>query len=200
MATISDSGTSQDLNFNQRWNSLLVIVVAGAMFFFGLTLRGNSLSATQVFEDLESGIRAQVPLGWLVDSESPAYVFRALDPDALPYKTQLEVAIVTVGPDMTPNLVLNLLTQQRSPRVAAYREISRVPTTLRDDPAIRMTYTYTDFESNPFLQSEGLTVKAMDVVVLQRGQAVILTYREASTAFDTNLYRFEQFLQTVEIF
>lgn len=200
MTTISDSGTSPELTFNQRWNSLLVIILAGAMFVFGLTMRSSALNATIVFEDLESGIRAQVPAGWLIDSESPDYVFRAIDPDALPYKTQLEVAIIAVGQDMTPNLVLNLLTQQRSPNVAAYREISRTTTTLRDDTATRMTYTYTDFERNPFLQSEGMTVKAVDVVVLQRGQAVILTYREASTDFDANLYRFEQFLQTVEIF
>ncbi len=197
---MDDARSSQELTFSQRWNSLLVIVLAAAMIFVGLTRRQNALSATVVFEDLESGVRAQVPVGWLVDNDSPDYVFRAIDPDALPYKTQLEVDVIPVGPDMTPNLVLNLLNLQRSPRVAAYRELSRVATTLRDDPATRMTYTYTEFERNPFLQSEPLTVKAVDVVVLQRGQAVILTFREASTDFDAHLYRFEQFLQTVEIF
>ena len=45
-----------------------------------------------------------------------------------------------------------------------------------------------------------MIVEGVDVVVLRRGQAVIITYREESSAFEQNLYRFENLLQTVEIF
>lgn len=200
MSDIVEIGVPAGLSFNQRWNSILAAGLAGVMLFFGLTMRNGALNAVQVFEDLESGVRAQVPAGWLIDNESEEFVFRALDPGALPFKTQLEVAVMPVGPDMTPSVVLNLLKQQRSARVTAYREISRMPTVLREDPAIRMEYAYVSFERNPFQQSEPIVVKAVDVVVLQRGQAVILTYREQSSAFEAHLYHFDQLIQTVEIF
>jgi hypothetical protein len=188
------------LSFNQRWNGYLALGMVAVMLFVGLTLRSGALNATQTFEDDEAGVRAQVPAGWLLDTESDEYVFRAQDPNALPFKTTLQVSVLTVGPDATPNLVLDLLKMQRAPRFSVYRELSRVDTTLRDDPAKRMTYAYTQDERNPFQATIPVVVQGVDVVVLRRGQAVIITYREERSAFDTNLHRFENLLQTVEIF
>lgn len=188
------------LNFNQRWNSYLALVAAAVALFLGLTLRSAALNATVEFEDLDAGVRAQVPDGWLVDAKSDDYVFRAVDPNALPFKTTLQVSVLVIGPDATPDIVLDLLTMQRSTRFATYTELSRQDETLRGDPAKRMFYAYTNFERNPFLQSLPIEVKGMDVVVLQRGQAVIITYREASESFEDNRYRFENLLGTVEIF
>ena len=188
------------LSFNQRWNGYLALGMVAVMLFVGLTLRSGALNATQTFEDLEAGVRAQVPAGWLLDTESDEYVFRAQDPNALPFKTTLQVSVLTVGPDATPNLVLDLLNMQRAPRFSVYRELSRVDTTLRDDPAKRMTYAYTQDERNPFQATIPVVVQGVDLVVLRRGQAVIITYREDRSAFDTNLRRFENLLRTVEIF
>jgi hypothetical protein len=188
------------LTFTQRWNSYLAIALAGAFLFLGITLRNDALNATQPFENLEAGVRAQLPGGWLVDTGSSDYVFRAQDPDALPFKTTLQVSVLTVGPDATPNLVLDLLNLDRAPRFSTYREISRSDETLRGDPAKRMIYAYTQDERNPFQATVPIVVEGADVVVLRRGQAVIITYREERSAFEANLYRFENLLQTVEIF
>jgi hypothetical protein len=188
------------LNFNQRWNSYLAIGMAFVMLFFGLSIRASNLNATQEFEDLEAGIRAQIPVGWLLDNDSPDYVFRVQDPDALPFKTLLQVSVMTVGPDATPNTILDILNIQRAPRLSNYQEISRTDTFLRDDAAKRMTYAYTEFERNPFQSSVPLVIQGVDVVVLRPGEAVIITYREERTAFETNRYRFENLLATVEIF
>jgi hypothetical protein len=188
------------LTFTQRWNSYLAIALAGAFFFVGVTMRNSALNATQTFENLEAGVRAQLPGGWLVDTGSSEYVFRAQDPDALPFKTTLQVSVLTVGPDATPNLVLDLLNLDRAPRFSTYREISRTDETLRGDPAKRMIYAYTQDERNPFQATVPIVVEGADVVVLRRGQAVIITYREERSSFDANLYRFENLLQTVEIF
>jgi hypothetical protein len=188
------------LTFTQRWNSYLAIVLAGAFLILGITLRNSALNATQTFENLEAGVRAQLPSGWLVDTGSSEYVFRAQDPNALPFKTTLQVSVLTVGPDATPNLVLDLLTLDRAPRFPTYHEISRADETLRGDPAKRMIYAYTQDEPNPFQATVPLVVQGADVVVLRRGQAVIITYREERSSFDANLYRFENLLQTVEIF
>jgi len=189
------------LTFTQRWNTYLAIVAVIAALTLGLTLRDNTLSATQTFEDLEAGVRAQIPSGWLLDTESEEYVFRAEDPAALPFKTTLQVAIMPVGPDATPGSVLDIIKIQRSIRLSTYREISRTEETLRDgSQAVRMKYAYTHDEPNPFLESQPLVVEGVDVVVLRRSQAVIITYREERSIFEDHLYRFENLLRTLEIF
>ncbi len=192
--------TDTPLNFNQRWNSYLAITMAVGVLFLGLSMRVGNLNATQEFEDLEAGVRAQVPLGWLLDNNSTDYVFRVQDPDALPFKTLLQVSVMTVGPDATPNTILDILNIQRAPRLSNYQELSRTDTFLRDDAAKRMMYAYTEFERNPFQSSVPLVIQGVDVVMLRPGEAVIITYREERAAFETNVYRFENLLATVEIF
>ncbi|MBN1202375.1 MAG: hypothetical protein JXJ20_11010 [Anaerolineae bacterium] len=189
------------LTFTQRWNSYLAVATVLLMLAFGLTLRNNALNATQTFEDLEAGVRAQLPRGWLLDAESADYVFRAENPDALPFKTLLQVSVLPIGSDATPRNVLDILDIQRATRFSAYRVISRTEETLRDgSDAIRMTYAYTQEERNPFLESVPVVVQGVDVVVLRRSQAVVITYREERSAFENNLYYFENLLQSVEIF
>ncbi|GAB4410864.1 MAG: hypothetical protein Kow00106_04880 [Anaerolineae bacterium] len=188
------------LNFVQRWNTYLALVTAAIVLALGLTMRNTALTATQPFENLEAGVRAQVPRGWLIDTSGPDFVIRAQDPDALPFKTLLQISVLPIGPDATPNKVLDLLTMQRAARLPAYRELLRADQTLRGEPAKRMEYVYTQDERNPFQATVSLVVQGVDVVVLRRGQAVIITYREERSAFDDNLYRFENLLQTVEIF
>jgi hypothetical protein len=188
------------LSFTQRWTSYLALAMAAAVLFVGITLRDASLNATQTLENLEAGVRAQVPRGWLLDTQSSEYVFRAEDPDALPFKTVLQVSVLPVGPDSTPNLVLDLLNMQRAPRFSTYREIARTDEILRGEPAKRMVYAYTQDERNPFQATVPLVVQGVDVVVLRRSQAVIITYREERSAFDEHLYCFENLLRTVEIF
>jgi hypothetical protein len=200
MAGMIEVSGGTALNFNQRWNSYLALAMVFGVLFVGLSLRAGNLNATQEFEDLEAGVRVQIPVGWLLDNDSPDYVFRAQDPAALPFKTTLQISVMTVGPDATPNTILDILYLQRAPRLSNYQELSRTDTTLRDDAAKRMTYAYTEFERNPFQSSVPLVIQGVDVVVLRPGEAVIITYREERTVFDTNLYRFENLLATVEIF
>lgn len=192
---------AESLTFIQRWNSYLALVAAALALFLGLRLRSGALNATQTFEDLEAGIRAQIPASWLIDTESEDYVFRAEDPEALPFKTLLQVSALVVGEDATPRNVLDLLDVQRANQLSAYRVISRTEETLRDgSPAIRMKYAYTQDELNPFLESLPIVVEGVDVVVLRRSQAVVITYREEREQFEDNLFFFENLLQTVEIF
>lgn len=199
---MSASLSAEPTPFNrvQRWNMYLAVITVAGALFLGLTLRNTALRATRTFEDLEAGVRAQVPAGWLVDRAASEYVFRAQDPNAVPFKTLLQVSVITVGEDATPNLVLDLLNLDRAPRFSTYREITRADESLRGIPAKRMVYAYTQDERNPFLASVPIVVQGVDVVVLRRGQAVVITYREERSAFDRNRYRFENLLNTVEIF
>lgn len=189
------------LNFRQRWNTYLALVAAAAALFVGITLRNNALNATVTFEDLESGIRAQIPRGWLVDRRSADVVFRAEDAAAMPFKTLLQVSIMPVGPDATPRNVVDQINIQRAQQFSSYRRMTQTEQILRDGTsAIRMTYTYAQSEPNPFLESPTIAVQGVDVVILRGVQAVIVTYRDERNAFDDNLYRFEDLLQTLEIF
>ncbi len=104
------------LSFAQRWNTYLSLALAVVALALGVTMRDAALNATVTLEDLEAGIRAQVPQGWLLDRSGADYVFRAVDPDALPFKTLLQVSIVPVGPDATP---ANVLTRSDRPAVCA---------------------------------------------------------------------------------
>ncbi len=192
---------NQPLSFGQRWNTYLSLALAALALIFGLTLRRNTLNATQTFENLEAGIRANIPNGWLLDARSTAYVFRAENPSALPFKTMLQVSVIAVGPDATPTNVLMMLNAERPSELPAYKPLSIKEETWRDgSPAIRLTYAYTQDERNPFLESVPLVIEGVDVIVLRRSQAVIITYREERSAFDKNLYRFDNLLRTVEIF
>jgi len=189
------------LTFRQRWNTYLALLSLVGALFVGLTMRNNALNATVTFEDLESGIRAQVPQGWLLDSNSPEYVFRAEDPNAMPFKTLLQVSVLPVGPDATARNVVDQLNMERPQRFASYKRVAQGEQRLRDGTtAIRMTYSYAQSEQNPFLESPPIAVEGVDVVILRGAQAVIVTYREERSAFEDNLYRFEALLRSLEIF
>ncbi|NDJ75037.1 MAG: hypothetical protein GYB65_02155 [Chloroflexi bacterium] len=202
MSEYIEIGDSTELNFNQKWNSYLALVLAVVMVFLGIALRNSATAATQTFEDLDAGVRAQVPQNWLLDDDGGSeFVFRAQDPGALPYKTTLQVSFLPVGPGATPRTVLDYLHLQRATQFSAYRQISRSNETLRDGtPASRMIYAYTQVEPNPYLESKPIVVQAVDVVSLRGTQAIVVTYREEQSRFDTNLYRFENLLNTLEIF
>ncbi len=189
------------LTFAQRWNTYLSLALAAVVLFLGVSMRDSALNATVTLEDLEAGVRAQVPLDWLVDRSSSDYVFRVADPNALPFKTLLQVSILPVGPDATPANVLHQIEIDRPLRLPGYQVIARQNVTLRDgSPAIRLTYAYFESERNPALESLPLVVEGVDLVALRGAQAVIVTYREERTRFEDNLYRFENMVNTLEIF
>jgi hypothetical protein len=201
MSQIIEFGESAPLTFNQRWNTYLALAVAAAALVLGISLRNGTLNASQTFENLEAGIRAEVPNGWLLSANGSDYVFRAEDPGALPFKTLLQVSVIAIGPDATPDNVLVQLNISRPQNLSAYKPIAITDITLRDgSPAKRMTYAYTQDERNPFLESLPVVVEGVDVVVLRRSQAVIITYREERSVFGDHLYRFDNLLQSLEIF
>lgn len=189
------------LTFTQRWNTYLSLALAVVVLALGLAMRDSALNATVTLEDLEAGVRAQVPQGWLIDRRTGDYVFRAVDPNALPFKTLLQVSILPVGPDATPANVLHQIEIDRPLRLPGYQVIARQNVTLRDgSPAIRLTYAYFESERNPALETLPIVVEGVDLVVLRGAQAVIVSYREERTRFEDNLYRFENMLNTLEIF
>lgn len=180
-------------------HSILIAVTALGMIVLGLVMRNSAFTATIAFNDEVNGIRAQIPANWLIDQTSDEdYIFRAENTGGRPFQTIIQVSVKIVGPDATPRNVVDLLEVEGPTKLAQYRVLSVEDIMLGDDEANRIIYTYVETEPNPFLEAVPIVVQGMDIVVKRGNQAIILTYRDASVAFDLNRFYFDRFLATVE--
>ena len=180
-------------------NSILIASMAIGMIVLGLVLRNSAFTATIFFNDEVNGIRAQIPANWLIDQTSEEdYIFRAENTGGRPFQTIIQVSVKIVGPDATPRNVVDLLEVEGPTKLAQYRVLSIEEFMLGDDEANQIIYTYVETDPNPFLEAVPIVVQGIDIVVKRGNQAIILTYRDASVAFDLNRFYFDRFLATVE--
>lgn len=186
------------LTRTQRWANALVVAAALITLGVGLIMKDQLMSGTQPFQDLAAGILAQYPSGWLLD-RSGGYVFQVRDAQSSGFHTMLGVSILPIGGDAKARNVLDALTLERARSLAAYDVLSSAPLTLPDgDLATRLEYVYVASESNPFLQTVPTVVHGVDVVVIKRGQAIVVTFRAEADRFDKEEWRLEQFLASLE--
>ncbi len=187
------------LNVRQRWASILTILVALGGLLLGYLLRVSMIEATLRFENKQFGIAASYPDGWLLEENQGNIVFRVQDPAALPFKTSLQVALIPIGADARPTDILNRLNIERANRFPAYRSLERVPTTLPNGAqGVQMSYAYAAVETNPFLQSEPIAVRAVDVVVLRGAQAIVISFESDAQSFERNRRYFDAFLRSLQ--
>lgn len=189
---------SPDLQRRITISSLLAIGFAIGMATIGLVMRNNALNATLLYVDELSGIRAQIPVDWLLSEGQDDTVFRAENPGGRPFKTLIQVSVETVGEDATPRNIVDLLKLQGPAKLSGYRALSEEDITLGEDEAVRITYNYVDQELNPFLDAIPITIRGEDVVVLRGNQAIIITYRDADSTFDDNRFYFLNFIRSIE--
>jgi len=182
----------------QTLNSIFVVVAALLLMGLGLLMRNAAAVATLPFLDETSGIRAQIPAGWLITTDDPSFVVQAENPSAVPFKTLLRVSLVPVGAEATPRNVVDVLTLQRAGRLSTYRVLSIGQSTLGEDEAIEMEYAYVRAEANPFLNTVPLVIQGRDVVVIRGTQAVVITYQEERSRFSQNEALFDAFLDTLQ--
>lgn len=195
---ITESRGGSGLTFRQRWATYLTLAVAMLGILAGVLYRANTIGATYPFINREVGITARYPARWLLEESPPDFVLRARDPGALPFKTTLQVTLVPTGAGARPADILNLLDMDRASRLPAYRSLGRVPITLvGGGRGQQMTYAFAYVEPNPFLQTEPVTVRAVDIVVLRPGQAVVISYQAAAAEFERQRHYFDDFLRTL---
>jgi hypothetical protein len=186
------------LTRSQVINSLVIVVTALMMMGLGVLMRNSARAATVPLLNEQSGIRADVPVDWLVTSNDPEFVIQAEDPGAVPFKTLLRVSLVPVGAEATPRNVVDTLTLQRAGRLSTYRVLSIEPSTLGESEALEMNYAYVQTDVNPFLSTVPVVVQGRDVVVIRGSQAVVVTYREERSRFEENEILFDNFLDTLQ--
>lgn len=186
------------LSLRQRTANYLVISVALAAVIYGFIYRDNLISATFPFVNREAGISARYPARWLLDESDSRFVLRAQDPAALPFKTTIRLQLIPIGSGARPADILDLLDIDRAARLPAYRSLSRTPTTLPGGQrGQQMIYAYAYIDPNPFLQAEPITVRALDLVVLRTGQAVVITYEAKADVFEKHKHYFDAFLRSL---
>ncbi|MCE7948440.1 MAG: hypothetical protein DYG88_13535 [Chloroflexi bacterium CFX4] len=186
------------LSIRQRLASYLVIVAALVAVLYGFNYREGIVSATFPFINREAGITARYPARWLLEEGGSRFVLRAQDPAALPFKTTIRLQLIPIGSGARPADILDLLDVDRASRLPAYRSLSRTPTTLPGGQrGQQMIYAYAFIDPNPFLQAEPITVRALDLVVLRAGQAVVITYEAKSDVFEKHQHYFDAFLRSL---
>ncbi|NJL93868.1 MAG: hypothetical protein HC915_09115 [Anaerolineae bacterium] len=185
------------LRRSQVVNSLVILLVAAGLMGIGVLMRSSTLAATQELVQDEAGIRAQIPVNWLVDTDDPRFVLQAQDPSAVPFKTTLRVAILPVGEGASPRNVVEFLILQRA-ALSAFRVLSIESITLNEQSALEMNYAYVEEEPNPFLSALPVVVQGRDVVVIRGQQAIVATFLEERSRFIANEFLFDNFLTTLE--
>src|SRR5260221_14470663 len=95
--------SSTELNFRQRWANYLTIFVSLAALTGGLLLRNSYQNSSSRYENSEVGIAVRYPSNWLLDAPQAGsrteYIVRMQDPIAVPFKTTLQISLLSVGPD-----------------------------------------------------------------------------------------------------
>jgi hypothetical protein len=198
MTYVQDAPASYQLTFRQRWGHYLALLFGLFAIYLGLNLRDNTLNATTIYNNPQAGIAAEYPLNWLLE-ESGDYIFRVRDINAPGFDTTIQVAAQAIGPDTSPRNVFDALTLARA-SLAGYNVIASDNFRLPDDTVTSaMTYSYVQTEVNPFLQNIPTVVQGIDVLVLARGQAIIISFLSDARTYDANFYRLQQFLESLEL-
>jgi hypothetical protein len=184
----------------QRWSHYFAIALGVLALGFLLNFRSNALNATSVYENSSEGVVAYYPQDWLIDEDGgDQYIFRVRDMQAIGFKTTFQLSVRTVGRDVTPRAVFDTLAMQRAQTRTAYRLLSvEEYGGLGDVEASVANYLYVATDPNPFQESIPIVVRGIDVLTVNRDQAIIITMLSDADHFEENLELFERFLNRLE--
>lgn len=189
-----------DLTRNQRLGHYFTLGFAIFASMVGWNLRSSLLYDTLEYFDPAAGIRANYPVGWLIDTGSRDYIFRAQDTSRIGYKTTLEISTRPIAAGMTARNVLDDLILFRSNRLGTFDVQVQQLTgyTLPDgEAATLMEYSFVSQERNPFQESIPIVVQGRDVLVLRSGQAILITFLADTDTYQNNLEIFDRFLESL---
>jgi len=151
-----------------------------------------------MYTNLEAGITALYPARWLLD-ETGDYVLRVRDMSNRGFKTVIQVSTLPVTPDTVERNLLDRLSLNRSQTFIDYTILGYSDYFLPDEtPAIAMSYTFVSRDASPFLEGVSTVVVGLDILTIQRGQALIMTFRADSNTYEQTLPIFEQFIQDID--
>lgn len=182
----------------QRWSIAISYLAIALAFVLGMNQRDTSLNLSSVYSSVEAGITANYPARWLLE-ESEANVFRVRDMSHRGFNTVIEIRTLPLGPDSTERNLLDQLSLQRSQVLIDYTVLGYAVYSLPDDSqAISMSYTFVARDANPFLEGVSSIVNGLDILILRRGQALIITFRADASIYQRELETLQWFMQNLE--
>ncbi len=183
----------------QRWANLLVVLLGLVGIVLSLLLRDQVLGVSISYSNLQAGIIADFPPDWLLEEAGSDYVFRIRDTAAPDFPTTLQVSLFPVSSDSAARNIFDSLTLQRSQTLAAYSVDDVQPYLLPDGiETSALSYTYVTTAGNPFLGSRPVIVEGLDVLVFERDQALVITYRASAENFGRELQHLNRFMQSLD--
>jgi hypothetical protein len=194
--------SSSEFTQRQRWSHYLTLVFALAAFLIGVNLRDTTLYATTTYVNSQAGIRAEYPKNWLKDeTNGKGYVFRVQDTSRPGFKTTIQVAVRPVNTGVTQERnVLDALSLTREQTLSTYNVWSTEPFAMPDGTvATSMTYTYVATQPDPFLETIPVVVQGRDILLIRRGQAIVITFVAELKTYDEDFAIFERFLSSLEL-
>jgi len=200
MSIIEVTGGRVELTFRQRWSHYLALAFGVIGLLIGLNLRESFLSTTTVYTNLQAGITAEYPQNWLLEEGSGRdFIFRVRAISERGYNTTIQVAARPISADTTARNIFDVLTLERAQTLAAYNVIAEEPYTLPDGTiATSMIYTFVATDPNPFLQSIPIGVEGIDILLIERGQAIIVSFLSDAATFDKNAPVLNRFLRSLD--
>jgi hypothetical protein len=196
--TIVEVGRGRDeASLRSRWSHYFILIYCVVCFVIAINLRNSVINATTTYNDVQSGIRAEYPQNWLIDSDGE-YVFRVRDVTQIGFKTTIQVSVRPVSLNTTTRNLLDALSLDRAQTLTGYRVLSIESRALADESlATQMLYTYVDVQAAPILQTIPTVVEGLDVIAIQQGQAVIVSFLADANVFDSQTPIFDRFIETL---
>lgn len=196
MTIIEVAAERSGITQRQRWGHYFVLIYAVVAIIVGINLRDSSTNAVVQYSNSQAGIRALYPQRWLIDTAGD-YVFRVRDLSAAGYKTTIQVAVRPVAATATSRNVVDSLILSRS-QLSAFTPIDRRTIELSNErQALAFEYAYTTTGDNVFLSTLPIVVEGIDIIVIQRGQAIIISFLSDVSTYEENYPVFERFLDAL---
>ncbi len=186
------------LTQRQRWSLSLSYLVIAFGLLVGINQRDSALNQANVYTNAEAGITAVHPARWLLE-ETGDFVFRVRDMSYRGFNTQIEVSTVAVGADNSARSVFDQLSLARAQALVDYRVLGYEEYALpAESSASSMAYSFVARDASPFLQGVSSVVSGLDILIVRRGQAVIVSFRADSRIYEREAATLRWFIENLE--
>jgi hypothetical protein len=193
--------SASSLPYKTRFNSALlaqwsVIAVTVVALLAGWLVKNSVESRSVPFE--ASGITAQTPQGWLTTRAQGNEILHVTNPFSNGFGTTYILQNIPVASDGTVGQVVSLLNLYRGQALTAFRVLDQKPVTVFGRAAYEISYVFV--ESNPDLTHNEIpnVVRGLDYIFMNGDHAVTATFWADENSFDSDLGRFQQFLNTLK--
>lgn len=183
---------------SQRFGHYFTLLTIMIMLALGYNLRSGAFNAVTPYVNTEAGIRAEYPLGWLLDTRGD-YIFRVRDMAHIGFKTTFQVSAYPLSRDMTARNVFDDLALRRAQILPLYRGFGSQTILVRgEEEAVQYEYAFVYVDPNPFVQAVPIAVVGRDILFIRSGQAIVVTLLSDSQSYTRNLPLFNNFLTALD--